>query len=191
MIGGHSTFGDLKPFHYGVILADPPWLFANRSAKGEGKNPNQHYPCMKTEDIAALPVNHLAAADCALFMWGTSPMLPQQLGVLGAWGFTYKACGAWAKQSSTGKKLAFGGGYILRSAAEFYIVATRGAPKRKSRSIRNLILAPVREHSRKPDQMHSDIEALYDGPYVELFARAPRPGWDVWGNQTDKFEATA
>lgn len=184
-------FGDLVPFKYQVILADPPWRFDNWSEKGEAKNPNQHYACMSIADIAALPVNHLAAQDCALIMWATSPLLDQQLEIVRAWGFEYKSCGAWAKQSPTGKSWAFGGGYILRSAAEFYIVATRGAPKRLSRSVRNLIVAPVREHSRKPDQMHRDIEALYAGPYCELFSRQRRPGWASWGNQVDRFDQPA
>lgn len=84
---------------------------------------------------------------------------------------------------------AFGGGYVLRSAAEFYLVGTIGRPAVLSRSVRNLIDAPLREHSRKPDQLHHDVERLYAGPYAELFAREGRPGWDVWGNQTAKFDA--
>ena len=185
---GAWPFADLTPLKYSVILCDPPWRFTNYSAKGEAKNPNQHYACMSLADIKALPVSQLAAPDCALIMWCTSPLLDQQIDVLKAWGFTYKAAGAWGKQSKTGNALAFGGGYILRSAAEFFIVGTIGAPKRQSRSIRNLIMAPVREHSRKPDALHDMVEALYEGPYCELFARASRPGWDVWGNQTTKFD---
>ena len=70
---------------------------------------------------------------------------------------------------------------------EFYLVGTIGKPRVRSRSIRNLIAAPVREHSRKPDQLHADLEALYAGPYAELFARQRRPGWDAWGNDVDRF----
>lgn len=180
-------FGDLKMFHYGALLVDPPWYFKNFSAAGEAKNPVAHYPCMEIEDIYRLPVGDLAMPDTALVMWGTFPMMPQALETVRRWGFQFKTGGAWAKQSSTGNKLAFGPGYILRSAAEFYIIATIGSPRLKSKSIRNLILAPVREHSRKPDQMHEDIEALFDGPYLELFARAPRAGWSSWGNQINKF----
>jgi N6-adenosine-specific RNA methylase IME4 len=66
---------------------------------------------------------------------------------------------------------------------------TRGKPKRQSASVRQLIEAPRREHSRKPDEIHDRIEALVPGPYCELFARAPREGWDVWGNQTERFAA--
>jgi N6-adenosine-specific RNA methylase IME4 len=184
-------FGDLKPFHYGMILADPPWRFANYSAKGEVKNPVAHYDCMNMDALKALPVNHLAAADCAMLMWATAPMLPQGIELLRAWGFTFKSAGAWAKQSSTGAKWAFGTGYCFRSAAEFFLLGTRGAPKVCSRSVRNLIVGPVREHSRKPDDLHANAEALFKGPYVELFARQARPGWAAWGNQVDKFQPGA
>jgi N6-adenosine-specific RNA methylase IME4 len=184
-------FAGLTPLKYGVILADPPWAFRLFSDKGERKLPQAHYDCMSLADIKALPVGHLAAQDCALVMWATAPMLDVQIEVLRAWGFTFKTAGAWAKQSSTGRSWAFGGGYLYRSAVEFYILATIGRPERQSRSVRNLIVAPVREHSRKPDAMHSDLERLFPGPRCELFARERRPGWDCWGNQADKFEKEA
>lgn len=180
-------FVGLRRFQYGAIIADPPWRFLNRSAKGEAKNPVAHYACMDMDALAALPVAQLAAPDCALFMWATAPMLDQAFALLDAWSFTFKSAGSWAKQSSTGAAWAFGTGYCFRSAAEFYLLGTRGRPAVQSRSIRNLIVAPVREHSRKPDQLHDDIERLYAGPYAELFGRQRRPGWDVWGNDIDHF----
>lgn len=184
-------FGNLRMFHYGRIIADNPWRFMNYSAKGEAKNPVAHYDCMTLEQMKALPVNHLAAPDCALFMWAVAPMLPEAIECMTAWGFTYKSAAAWAKQSSTGQKWAFGTGYIFRSAAEFVLVGTRGKPAVRSRSVRNLIVAPVRQHSRKPDDLHTMAEQLYDGPGCELFGREARAGWDVWGNQADKFTGEA
>jgi N6-adenosine-specific RNA methylase IME4 len=184
-------FGALKPFHYGVLLADPPWYFRNFSAKGEVKNPVAHYACMDAEALKALPVNHLAAEDCAMFMWATAPMLPDAIELLKVWGFTFKSAGSWAKQSSTGAKWAFGTGYCFRSAAEFYLLGTRGKPKVRSRSVRNLIVAPVREHSRKPTALHENAEALFECPYCELFAREARQGWSAWGNDVDKFSMEA
>lgn len=186
---GSWQFGALTPFRYGAILADPPWRFDNYSEKGEAKNPLAHYRCSSVDEIAELHVNHLAAPDCALFMWATAPMLPQALWLLERWGFTFKTMGAWAKQSSTGEKWAFGTGYVFRSALEPFIVGTIGSPRVCSRSIRNLIVAPVREHSRKPDEMHRNVEALYRGPYAELFARESRPGWETWGDQVTKFDS--
>ena len=184
-----NPFIMLRHSHYGLILADPPWQFALHSAKGEAKSPQAHYSCATLEDIALLPVAKLAAPDCALMMWATAPMMPHAIAVMECWGFEFKTMGAWAKQSSTGRAWQFGTGFLYRSAAEFWLLGTRGKPRPKSRSVRNLIVAPVREHSRKPDKMHEDCEALFDGPYLELFARQRRPGWDVWGNETDKFEA--
>lgn len=181
-------FGDLQMFGYGCILADPPWLFTNYSEKGEAKNPLSNYECMHLDDIAALPVQHLAKPDCAMLMWATAPMLPEALDLMGRWGFTFKSAGAWAKQSSTGKKWAFGTGYCFRSAAEFILLGTMGKPKIRSRSVRNLIVAPVREHSRKPDEQYEMAEALFAGPYLELFSRTRRPGWSHWGNEVGKFE---
>lgn len=141
--------------------------------------------------IAALPVHQLAAKDCALFMWATAPMLPDAIALMAAWGFTFKSAGAWAKQSSTGEKWAFGTGYCFRSAAEFYLLGTIGKPKVQCRGVRNLIVAPVREHSRKPIDLHMHAECLFDGPYAELFARETRSDWECWGNQTDKFTEAA
>jgi N6-adenosine-specific RNA methylase IME4 len=181
-------WGDLKMGHYGLIYADPPWRFENYSEAGEAKNPLAHYECLTLDVMKEMPVAALAAPDCALVMWGMWSMLPEAMDLLSAWGFTYKSGGAWAKQSATGNGLAFGTGYYWRGASEFWLLGTIGAPPVLSHSIRNLILAPVREHSRKPDQMVSDLERMFGGARCELFARQSRPGWDVWGNQTDKFD---
>jgi N6-adenosine-specific RNA methylase IME4 len=186
---GGWQFGNLTPLKYGLILADPPWRFFNYSVKGEAKNPVAHYDCIPTDDMLSLPVSQLAAPDCAMIMWATAPMLPDALRLLDAWGFKFKSAGAWAKQSTTGAKWAFGPGYVFRSAAEFFIVGTIGKPKVMSRSVRNLIVAPTREHSRKPDDMHTMAESLYAGPRCELFARESRAGWETFGDQSTKFDA--
>ena len=121
-------------------------------------------------------------------MWATAPMLPHAIETLAAWGFAFKSAGTWAKQSSTGTKWAFGPGYCFRSAAEFFLLGTIGKPVQRSKSVRNLIVAPVREHSRKPDEMRAMCEQLWDGPFIELFARQSAAGWRSWGNQIDKFD---
>jgi len=183
-------FSPLRQMAYGVILADPPWTYQTRSEKGQGKSPSQHYKTMTLEDICALPVHLLAADDCMLVMWSTAPHLQQSLVVMEMWGFDYVTAGAWAKQSSTGNKWAFGTGYVYRSAAEFYIVGKIGNPRIAVKNIRNLIVAPVREHSRKPDDMHQQLERMFPkARRCELFARQARPGWSVWGNETERFDA--
>jgi len=186
-------FGDLQMFGYRVILADPPWAFENYSAAGEDRNAKRHYPTMSAEQIAELPVGHLADRNCALFLWVTDPLLDRGIEVLKHWGFRYVTVAfTWAKRTSTDADWHLGTGYYTRANPEtclLGIAGQMGLPK--SRSVRQLIVEPVREHSRKPDRVRSDIEAMFDGPYAELFARSRRPGWDSWGNDTDRFEAAA
>jgi N6-adenosine-specific RNA methylase IME4 len=184
-------FDGLTPMRYGAILADPPWAYDMRSDKGHGKSPEAHYGTLSPDAIKALPVGQLAGPDCLLFLWSTFPHLPLALQVMQAWGFTYKTGGVWIKRGPRGK-LAFGTGYILRSASEVFLIGTIGAPEYRSRSVRNVIDAVRREHSRKPEEARVMIEALLPGLYAcELFAREPWPAQDVWGNQTDCFAGAA
>jgi len=184
-------FGGLMPMRYGAILADPPWADDMRSDKGHGKSPEAHYSTLSPGAIKALPVGQLAGPDCLLFLWSTFPHLPLALEVMQAWGFTYKTGGSWIKRSAGGG-LAFGTGYILRSAAEVFLIGTIGRPHYRSRSVRNVIHALRREHSRKPDEARQMIDLLLPGVEAcELFAREPWPRRDVWGNQTDKFAGMA
>jgi N6-adenosine-specific RNA methylase IME4 len=196
------TFDGLKRGHYGAILADPPWHFKvwsgaterkGRSHGGQAKAPD--YDQMTDEDIAALPVDELAADDCVLFLWICWPMLPRTIPIIEAWGFSYKTCGfLWAKAHARQIEMfqdhidgRMGLGYWTRSNSEPCLLATRGKPKRRSVDVKQIIIEPGREHSRKPDCVHERIERLVAGPYLELFARQRRPGWDCWGNEVDKF----
>ena len=190
-------FSPLAPLSYDLIMADPPWRYKNWSAKGEHKNASAHYACMDIEAIKALPVHQLAAPHCLLWLWATNPMLDQAMDVLKAWGFTFVTAGTWVKQSSTGRKLAFGTGYVLRSANEPFLIGKIGKP-RTSRAVRSVVMAPVREHSRKPDSAFESARTLIepqcgDMPprLLELFSRQPRPGWDVWGDEVHKFDEAA
>lgn len=184
-------FGDLRPLSYGLIMVDFPWRFANWSAKGEVKNPVAHYACMTLAEMKAFPVAELAAPDCLLWMWATNPMLPQAFEVMSALGFTFKTAGHWVKRTVHGK-LAFGTGYVLRSAGEPFLIGTIGKPA-TSRSVRSVIEGPVREHSRKPDEAYAAAEALVPGAIrrADLFSREARPGWDTWGLEAGKFNTAA
>ena len=185
-------FEPLQPFKYGVILADPPWRFRTWGEHNQHKAASKHYSLMTTADIKALPVNHLAAPHCVLALWCVQPMVDQAIDVMRAWGFKYKTMGTWAKQSSTGLRWAFGTGYLFRCAAEFYVIGTIGDPSPAVRNVRNLIVSPVREHSRKPEDLHVNLERMFpDAWRCELFAREKRTGWDSWGHETGKFEAAA
>ena len=176
------------PDGFDLIMADPPWTFATYSDKGLRKSAQNHYACTPLEWIRSLPVGALAADDCLLWLWATNPMLPQALDVMAAWGFTYKTGGHWSKRNPATGKLSFGTGYILRCAGEPFLIGTRGSPK-ITRSTRSVIEGRAREHSRKPDEAFSAAERLMPhARRIELFSRQHRPGWTVWGNQTDKFE---
>jgi N6-adenosine-specific RNA methylase IME4 len=184
---------------FGAIYADPPWRFACWSGKGTARSADNHYDTMALEDIAALPVADIAAEDCVLLMWACWPLLPEALKLIDAWGFTYKTCGFdWMKANNSQPDMfredadvQVGMGYWTRANSEPCLLATRGKPKRINADVRMGIIEPRREHSRKPDCVHRRSERLVGGPYLEMFARTPREGWTVWGNQTDKFARAA
>lgn len=175
---------------FGVILDDPNWRFNNYSEAGEGRNANQHYDCVNADVIARIPVWHLAGKDCWRITWTTAPMVEQALAVIKAQRFKFCTMGTWGKETKDGSKLRFGTGYIRRSGAEFYIVSKVGEPRIKPAAafISNLLFAPTREHSRKPDEMYRQIEDSFDGPYVELNARQRWPGWEqILSDEADKY----
>ncbi len=181
---------------YRVVLADPPWQFRTYSAKGKGRTADAHYDTLDLAGIKALPVREWAAPDAVLLLWATDPLLPQALDVMTAWGFTYKTVGFyWAKLNKSAGGLVFterdfftGLGFWTRANPEPCLLGTRGKPKRRSAGVAKLVVAPRREHSRKPDIVRERIEALMAGPYLEMFARTRRPGWDAWGNQAELFD---
>lgn len=172
---------------YGIIYADPPWSYRVWSEKGKGRSAENHYRTMGIEDVMALPVAELAARDCALFLWATAPCLEEAMAVIRAWGFAYKTVAfTWAKATARPGGWHFGLGYWTRANAELCLLATKGRPRRASASVRQLIVAPRREHSRKPDEARERIvELMGDLPRIELFARQKFPGWDAWGDEVD------
>ena len=198
-------FDGLERGKYGAILADPPWRFATwnkatavqkRGSKTAYFASVAHYSTMTMPEMTALPVADIAARDCVLFMWIVWPMLSDAMALISAWGFEYKTCAfAWMKADASQVDLFADAitprmlmGYWTRANSEVCLLATRGKPKRQHADVRQGIVEPVRDHSRKPDCIHDRIERLVAGPYVELFARqSTRPGWEFWGNETTKF----
>lgn len=178
---------------YGAILVDPPWSFKTFSGKRgtPHRTANDHYVTMTSAELMALPVADFAAPNCALFVWVVDSHIDESQHLISAWGFRYKTKAfTWVKTTKNGLPK-IGLGYWTRKQTEICLLATRGHPRRKSKGVRELIMAPRREHSRKPDEQYERIEALVDGPYLEMFARQQWPGWDVWGNETDKFNVAA
>jgi len=187
-------FGGLRERGYGAILADPPWHFKTYNEKGRNRCPDwkrfkgspcRHYETMTLSTIKSIPVSQLALPNCILFLWGCWATLPHAMEAIDAWGFAYKtAAFVWCKSGRMGL------GYWTRQNTEFCLLATKGKPQRLSKAVVQGITAPRRLHSQKPDEVRERIEQLVAGPYVELFARSSRPGWDSWGDQDGKLNVT-
>ncbi len=164
---------------YQVLYADPPWAYDNT---GLGGSAESHYPTLPAseletlKDSTSLQVTELAGDNAVLFLWVTSPFLPEGLELCQAWGFDYKTSFVWIKDRTTYGKL----GFYNYGQHEFLFVATRGSCLPRSESlVPSLIVAPKGEHSAKP--VYEIIEKMYPGPYIELFARKTRPNWATWG----------
>jgi len=191
---------------YGVLYADPPWDYRDRNKAG-GRT--LRYRTMTTEQIKALPVPGLAEAGAAMFLWITMPNIPVGMEVLAAWGFRFSTVAfTWTKLnrkplSVKGLRQALrenrtiiyyqgepyttfmGQGRNTRGNAEIVLLGFNGrCPPRARADVRSEVLAPLREHSRKPDEVRDRIVDLY-GPArrLELFARDRHPGFDAWGDQ--------
>jgi len=180
-----NTFPDRK---YDIVYADPPWSYRDKAAAGN-RGAGFKYPCMNLEAIKALPVGDMAAESCALFLWVTMPFLQEGLDVLAAWGFIYKTVAfTWIKTTKHGK-LCWGMGNWTRANTEVCLLGIKGKPKRISAGVHQVIMAPIREHSQKPDEVGERIvQLLGDVPRIELFARKRAPGWAAWGNEVGKLD---
>lgn len=181
-------FGNLPMFSYQSILIDPPWQYEMWTENGYEKSPESQYTTMSDQAILDLPVGHLADTQCDLVLWGVWPKLPLLTACVARWGFNYVTGGSWIKTTKDGTRLKIGTGYTFRSACEPFVVGRLGRPQRRNTDIPNVIIAPAREHSRKPDEMRQLVMKMTPGARrVDLFSRAPWPGNDVWGNETEKF----
>lgn len=180
---------------YSLILADPCWSFDNWSEKGEDRNAKSWYDCMSVDELKALPVGDLAADDCMLACWATTPMLPQAFEVIAHWGFEFVTVGfVWVKLNKTvgkrrdidlDKDIWMSTGYWSRSNAELVLLAKKGQPKRLSKSVREVVFEPRAKHSEKPLIFRKLLEDLIEADRrIELFCRHDaNQNWDAWGNQ--------
>jgi len=171
---------------YSTILADPPWRFQNRTGKMAPEHQRLlRYPTMSLEEIVELPIGRLASSESHLYLWVPNALLAEGMEVMRRWGFTYKTNLVWYKVRKDGGPDGRGVGFYFRNVTELILFGTRGrmrtlAPGRRQV---NLLSSQKREHSRKPDELYDLIEACSPGPYLELFARHKRIGWDQWGNE--------
>lgn len=175
---------------YGVILADPPWSYSNRGVNGAAE---KHYKTMTPKEIKLLPVLQYAEENCVLVLWTTNPMLPVALDVMETWGFVFVTAFPWIKFTGNPKfdvqgnvvdgRVSWGTGFWVRGCSEIILIGKKGNARPPQRDFLG-ILSDRLPHSKKPDTIYDYCESM-DGPYLELFARENRPGWDVWGDEVE------
>jgi N6-adenosine-specific RNA methylase IME4 len=174
-----------SPFR--TVLADPPWRFQNRTGKVSPEHGRlARYGTMELDEIEALPVADVCGPRAHLYLWVPNALLAEGMSVMSAWGFTYKTNLVWFKTRVDGGPDGRGVGFYFRNVTELVLFGVRGRDNRTlapGRRQVNLIAAQKRDHSRKPEELHGIAESCSPGPYLELFARAERPGWQVWGDE--------
>lgn len=181
----------LRGRQFATILADPPWQFTNRTGKVAPEHRRlARYGTMTLTQIMSLPVTAHATEPAHLYLWVPNALLPEGLAVMRAWGFTYKTNLVWHKIRKDGGPDGRGVGFYFRNVTELLLFGTRGARARTGAAARrqvNFMATRKREHSRKPDEQYDLIERCSTGPFLELFARGPRPGWVGWGDQSEVY----
>lgn len=170
---------------YSIIYCDPPWDYDNRiqhNGKETTGSAVYHYPTMKLEELKKLNVQSICEKDCLLFMWSSSPHLPQAIQLMESWGFEYKTIAfVWDKQRVNP-------GYYTMSQCEICLVGKRGRipSPRGSKSIRQFLSEVRGRHSAKPIEVRKRIELMFPTQKkVELFSREKVEGWDCWGNEVE------
>ncbi len=184
-----KAVGDQK---FSTVLADPPWQFKNRTGKMAPEHKRlKRYSTLSLQEIKELPVEAIVNDTAHLYLWVPNALLAEGLQVMEHWGFTYKTNIIWYKVRKDGGPDRRGVGFYFRNVTEMILFGVRGKKARTlqpGRSQENIIVARKREHSRKPDEQYKIIESCSWGPFIELFARGPRKGWFVWGNQAEEYE---
>ena len=188
-VTGDSLVAVLPPLPagpFGTVLADPPWRFSNRTGKVAPEHRRLgRYDTLTLDEIGALPVGQSVAEASHCYLWVPNALLREGLDVLAAWGFEYKTNVVWHKVRKDGGSDGRGVGFYFRNVTELVLFGVRGSLRTLSpgRTQTNLLATRKREHSHKPDELYQIVEACSPGPFLELFARYPRPGWSAWGNE--------
>ncbi len=172
---------------YRTILADPPWRFQNATGKMAPEHRRlARYSTMSFAEIEALPIRELCEDTSHLYLWVPNALLREGLSVMDAWGFEYKTNLVWYKVRKDGGPDGRGVGFYFRNVTELILFGVRGKKARTLQPGRrqvNLLPSRKREHSRKPDDFYDLIESCSPGPFLEIFARHGRAGWDQWGDE--------
>lgn len=161
---------------YRTIVADPPWRYINPSTKVHAE---KYYGAMTIGEMVMLDVADLADDDCHLWLWTTNAFMEAGHRLVRAWGFMPLTIITWCKPGP-------GVGHYVRNNTEHVILASRGRPQPpEHKPLSSWYLWPRGRHSEKPGGFFDLVEQVSPGPYVELFARSQRLGWDFWGNEVD------
>jgi N6-adenosine-specific RNA methylase IME4 len=160
-----------------VIAIDPPWNYG-REYDPDGSRVANPYPEMNQSQL--LELNPPFAENSICFLWTTHAFIFDAKSLLDKWGFTYKATIVWDKEK-------IGMGAWLRMQCEFCLVGIKGKPMWNNTKYRDIIREPRREHSRKPDAFYEMVKEITIGRRLEYFSREKREGWEVFGNDTQKF----
>lgn len=177
---------------YRCIVIDPPWHYSRQRKWDSPSNRVRRtayampYKTMTVDEIKAVPVPHLAAGSCEIYLWTTQRHLREAFDVLCHWGAKYCQLLTWCK---TPRGLGQGGMYC--PTTEFLMLGRMGtapAGKRRIDSTWWLVKRQHNSHSQKPEYFQTMIESVTDEPRLELFARRRRFGWAVWGDQIENEE---
>ena len=166
---------------YRTILCDPPWdvKAGPRSLHDPGERTRDlAYSTLTVAEIAALKIQDIAAPGAHLYLWTINAYIESAYSIVRAWGFTPSTLLVWIK---TPKGRGLGG--TFSTATEYVLFARRGTLRATTRMDRNWWLWKRGAHSQKPEAFIDLVEQVSPGPYVELFARRQRLGWDSWGDE--------
>ena len=211
MNSAESIFAPLPPGPFSTIVADPPWNYSQKfsgggtsgyspvhHSRGGSRGAANHYSTLKLEQLEQLPVESVAAEQAHLYLWTTSAFVVEAHILAEYWGFSPKVLIPWIKMKRDGEcqiskaggdpyaGVRMGMGVYIRHCAEFMLFAVRGKAPTLRNDALGVVFAPRGEHSEKPRRAYEFIESLSPGPRLELFARSPRDGYEVWGDQIDR-----
>ena len=175
---------------YQTVYADPPWQFKNRTGKMAPEHKRlSRYATMTLDEIKVLPVSDVCEENAHLYLWIPNALIQDGLDVMKSWGFTYKTNIIWYKVRKDGGPDRRGVGFYFRNVTEMVLFGVKGSMRtlKPGRTMPNIVISRKREHSRKPDEMYDVIEQCSPPERLELFARTKKEGWDVWGNETEKY----
>lgn len=160
---------------YRTIVVDPPWAYYLRR-RDKTHRGRCTYDDMTVDQIGAVPVGDWAEANAHLYLWTTNNHIEHAHGIVRGWGFEPKTVLTWVKN-------VFGVGGYYRNSTEHIVFAVRGTLPTQRKDVATHFKAPRGRHSEKPAAFYDMVESMSPGPYLDVFARKQRMGWDVAGNE--------